>query len=72
VALFDTAPEHPSDRIRRYVVTTLVFVALMIAASWYLMRFHTEKRTARHFMDTVVAGNLESLQTVEAIALVFV
>ena len=59
MALFDTAAEHPPDRIRRYVVTTLVFIALVLGASWYLMRFHTEKRTARHFMDTVVAGNME-------------
>jgi hypothetical protein len=59
VVLFDSAAEHPPDRIRRYIITTLVFVGLMFGASWYLMRFHTEKRTARHFMDTVVAGKME-------------
>jgi hypothetical protein len=59
VAIFDTSQEHPPDKVRRYIITTIVFIALVVGFAWYLLRFHTEVRTAKHFLDTVANGNLE-------------
>jgi hypothetical protein len=59
VAIFDTSQEHPPDKVRRYIITTIVFIALVVGFAWYLLRFHTEVRTAKHFLDTVTSGNLE-------------
>jgi hypothetical protein len=59
VGIFDSSDEHPPDKVRRYIITTIAFVALVAGAMWYLLRFHTEKHTVHHFLDTVVAGNLE-------------
>jgi hypothetical protein len=60
VGIFDSSEEHPPDKIRRYIITAIVFVALLVGAAWYLLRFHTEKRTVHHFLDTVVAGQMEA------------
>ncbi|MFZ3217381.1 MAG: hypothetical protein WA192_15085 [Candidatus Acidiferrales bacterium] len=59
MAIFESSEEHPPDKIRRYIVTAIVFVALIVGFAWYLLRFHSEIRTARHFLDTVVSGNFE-------------
>jgi hypothetical protein len=59
VGIFDSTDEHPPAKVRRYIITTIAFVALVAGAMWYLLRFHTEKHTVHHFLDTVVAGNLE-------------
>ena len=53
MAIFDTSQEHPPDKVRRYIITTIVFIALVVGFAWYLLRFHTEVRTAKHFLDTV-------------------
>ncbi len=57
--LFDSTSEHPPSKIRRYIITTAVFVALLTGTLWYLLRFHSEKTVVRHFFDTVVAGQTE-------------
>jgi hypothetical protein len=59
LGLLDSTDEHPQSKLRRYLITTLVFILLVILGIWYLMRFHQEKLTVRHFLDTVVAGNME-------------
>lgn len=59
MGLFDSSDEHPPDKIRRYVITGIAFIALVCCAFWYLMRFHTEKHTVHQFLNTVVAGNME-------------
>ncbi len=59
MSIFDGSEEHPPDKVRRYIITTIAFIALVVGFSWYLLRFHTEVRTAKHFLDTVAAGNLE-------------
>jgi hypothetical protein len=59
VALFDGTEEHPPSKALRYLITTLVFIALIAGACWYLLRFHTEKHTVHHFMDAVVAGKMD-------------
>ncbi|MGH9684060.1 MAG: hypothetical protein ACRD4S_10685 [Candidatus Acidiferrales bacterium] len=59
MGLFDSTEEEPSSKVRRYVITTLVFIALILGGCWYLLRFHTEKDTIRHFMNDVIAGNMQ-------------
>jgi len=59
VNVFDSGDEHPPAKIRRYIITGVTFVILLILAYQYLMRYHTEKNTVRHFLNTVAAGNFE-------------
>jgi hypothetical protein len=59
VSIFDSSEEHPPAKIRRYIITGLVFLLLVAGACWYLLRFHTEKKTINHFLSTVAAGDME-------------
>jgi hypothetical protein len=59
VGIFDSTEEHPPAKIRRYIITGVAFVLLVAGACWYLLRFHTEKNTVRHFMNAVAAGQFE-------------
>jgi hypothetical protein len=59
VGIFDSTEEHPPHKIRRYIITGLTFVALLVLGSWYLLRFHAEKNTVRHFLDAVAAEKME-------------
>lgn len=58
MGLFDSSEEEPSAKIRRYVITTLVFIALILLLCWWLLRFHAETDTIRHFMNDVVAEKM--------------
>jgi hypothetical protein len=59
VSIFDSSEEHPPAKIRRYIITGLVFLLLVAGACWYLLRFHTEKKTIHHFLSTLAAGDME-------------
>lgn len=59
MGLLDSTEEHPHSRLRRYLITTVVFILLVAGGLWYMLRYHQEKATVRHFLDTVVAGNME-------------
>jgi hypothetical protein len=59
VGLFDSTEEHPPSKILRYIITGLVFVALIVAFVAYQLRFHTEEKTIRHFMDALIAGHMD-------------
>lgn len=59
MGLFDGGEEHPAHKVRRYIITALVFVALVAAFCWYLLRFHKEKITISHFFNAVVTGKME-------------
>jgi hypothetical protein len=59
VGLFDSTEEHPPSKVLRYIITGVVFVGLIAGFLAYQLRFHTEERTLRHFMDAVVAGKMD-------------
>ena len=59
MGLFDSTEEHPPSKVLRYIITGLVFVALIVAFVAYQLRFHTEEKTIRHFMDAVIAGRMD-------------
>ncbi|MFZ0634804.1 MAG: hypothetical protein WA755_15525 [Candidatus Acidiferrales bacterium] len=58
MGLFDSTSEHPESKLRRYIITTIVFIALLGLGLWWMLRYHQEKTTVRHFLDMVVAGNM--------------
>jgi hypothetical protein len=59
VGIFDSTEEHPPAKVRRYIITGIAFVLLAALFCAYLLRYHTEKNTARHFLSSVAAGNLD-------------
>jgi len=53
--------EEPKSRTLRYTVSGVAFVILVSASLWwFVFRLLPERRTAEHFMDAVVAGNLQA------------
>jgi hypothetical protein len=60
VVLFDSTQEElRHSKLWRYVITMVVFIALVVGTSWYLLRFYKEKDTIRYFLNTVAAGNMQ-------------
>ena len=59
MGLFDSTEEHPPAKARRYIITGIVFIAIIVGYCAYSLRFHTEEKTIRHFMDAIVAGNMD-------------
>ena len=55
------ASEEPKSRTLRYAVSGVAFVLLLSFSLWFFVfRLLPERRTVIHFMDAVVAGNLQS------------
>jgi hypothetical protein len=59
VGLFDTSDEHPPAKAMRYFITGLVFVLLVVGFCFYLLRYHTEKDSVRHFMNALISGDTQ-------------
>jgi hypothetical protein len=59
VGLLDATEEHPVSKLRRYLVTVLVFILLAGGGLWWMLRYHAEKTAVYHFMNAVVAGDLQ-------------
>jgi hypothetical protein len=61
VGIFDSSEEHPPAKLRRYLITVVAFAAAVFFFLWYPMglRFHKERSTVHHFMNALVAGNLQ-------------
>lgn len=60
MTLLDDTSEHPASRLRRYIITGIVFVLLIWAGSAYLLRYHSEKAVVRNFMSDVASGQMEA------------
>ncbi len=60
MGIFDSTEEHPPSKIRRYIITAIAAVVLLTGILWYMLRFHAEKVTVHHFMDAVVAGDMQT------------
>jgi hypothetical protein len=58
LGILDSTSEEPSSKLRRYILTGAIFVALVAGGVWWGLRFHSEKRAVRNFMDAVVAGEM--------------
>jgi hypothetical protein len=63
MGLLDVGTEDPNARKRRYIVTVVVGVLVLILGGWWFVFgfIHLpERRAASHFFDTVTAGNFQS------------
>ena len=59
MALFDELKENPGAKTRRRVILAVVAVIFVIAGLWWVLRYHTERVTILHFMNAVIAGNMQ-------------
>jgi hypothetical protein len=60
VGLLDTtAEEAQHSKVRRYVFTIAAFIFLGALGCWWLLRFHTEKKTIVQFFDALATGQTE-------------
>ncbi len=58
MGLFDGGAEEPHTKLRRYIITLIVFIALVSGGVAYALRYHAEKKTVSVFLNTVAAGDL--------------
>jgi len=59
VGLLDGTDEHPASKLRRYLISGAVLVALVAGGLWWMLRYHGEKVAVHHFLNAVVAGNMQ-------------
>jgi len=59
LGILDSSEEHPHSKLRRYLITAAVFIVLVAGGAWYLLRYHQEKTTVRHFLDAIVTGHMD-------------
>ncbi len=59
MGILDTGAEEPKSKARRYVVSGIALVLLLAAGMWYMLRYTSEKHTVEHFMDAVIAGDMQ-------------
>jgi hypothetical protein len=64
--LFDTLEQKPQSKARRHfftaigvIVTIVVFFAAFPTYLWYPIAYYRESNTVRHFMNEIIAGNLQ-------------
>jgi hypothetical protein len=59
MGVLDAQPEVRHSDTFRYAITGLVFVFIAAVGLWFLLRFHTEKVTVKHFLDALVAQDMQ-------------
>ena len=59
MGLLDASDEEPKSKLRRWMVTGIVFALLMSFGVWWLLRFHAEKNTVEQFLQAVIADDLQ-------------
>jgi len=58
VGLLDSSAEEPESKLLRYILTCAIFVGLLSWGTWWIFRFHKEKKTVEQFLNAVVANDL--------------
>jgi hypothetical protein len=59
LALFEAVEEHPNAKSRRRMILAIVLVVFVAAGLWWVLRYHKERVTVLHFMNAVIAGNMQ-------------
>jgi len=59
VDLFDAVEEPKHSKNRRRVILGIVVVVFVAAGLWWVLRYHKERVTILHFMNAVIAGNMQ-------------
>lgn len=57
--IFDAVEQKPPSKTMRYIITGTALVVILAGVLWWMLRFHTEKVTIHHFMNAVIAGNMD-------------
>ena len=53
-------PPDTSSKSRPMVFAAVAIILIVAVISWWTFRFYPEKRTAEHFFDAVVAGDMDT------------
>lgn len=59
MTLFEEVKEHPRSKSRRRAILAAVLAIFVIAGLWWVLRYHKERVTILHFMDAVIAGQMQ-------------
>ena len=59
VGILDSGPEEPKSKALRYGISGIALVLLIAGGLAYVLRNAREKRTVEHFMEAVVAGEMQ-------------
>jgi hypothetical protein len=59
VGILDATEEHPQSKLRRYAITALALILIVWVSLWWLLRYHGEKTAVYHFLNAVVAGDMQ-------------
>jgi hypothetical protein len=59
MGILDAGPEEPKSKVRRYIISGIALVLLIAGGMWYFLRYTPEKHTVEHFMDAVIAGDMQ-------------
>ena len=59
VGILDAGPEEPKSKALRYGISGVALVLLLSGAMWYFLRYTSEKHTVEHFMDAVIANDMD-------------
>ena len=59
MGLLDASDEEPKSKLRRWIVTGVVFALLMAFGVWWMLRFHVEKQIVEQFLQAVIADDLQ-------------
>lgn len=59
MGLFDAVEEPHHAKKRRRIILAVVSVVFVAAGLWWVLRYHTERVTILHFMNAVIAGNMQ-------------
>lgn len=59
MALFDAVEESRHSKKRRRIILAIVAVVFVAAGLWWVLRYHAERVTILHFMNAVIAGNMQ-------------
>ncbi len=57
MGILDSGVEEPKSRLRRYILSIVALILLLIFGIWYTFRFLPEKRAAERFLDALAAGD---------------
>ncbi len=59
MVLFDPIEEHPHARSRRRAILIVVLIVFTALGLWWVLRYHKERVTILHFMNAVIAGDMQ-------------
>lgn len=59
MAIFESSIGKAPSKKKWYVLLGVCIAGLIVLAFWLVLRFHAEKATVTHFLDTVAAGKMD-------------